>query len=941
MGLRAYRRRLTLLVLLLLAVLLVHPSLLQGQSSPASIDPILSVILHRDREARRAGTSYNLIEFADVIGVRLGDTPILQGPREQPSLRQHGRADRVEVFVLLDREDPALVQSLRDAGLRVGTVVGRIVTGWVTPSALEVLQTLPGVKHIGASYRLEPLQLQRAGRRSLRAQHDVSVPDTGADDLHSQGITGQNVIVGIVDTGIDFCHRDFRTGGGSEMESRILYIWDQVTTSGPGSPPAGFGYGREWTRSQIEADLSSCPSPTTVTQIDDDGHGTHVAGSSAGDGSTLPGNTYRGMAPDADIIAVKTDFTGSGILDAVDYIFQRADALGRPAVVNLSLGGHFDPHDGTGMLDQGLDALLGPESSPIRGRAIVAAAGNEGDGDFHAQVTLGSGGSADITFDQPAGFEDQGTAYFDFWYTGSADFCMTVITPNGYSVGPVCAGQTKDWTVDADADTPDGGVVLYNSPSGPNPSNGDREIFFTVDGSSFGASPVAPGTWTLRVTAASGSGRIDGWVAAFMINEFNPPYGDNSMTVGSPGTANRVITVGAYTTKTSWTDKCGNSQNTSQTLQDIATFSSRGPTRDGRTKPDISAPGTMIASVLSKDVPGTSCPNGDVVFLVITPDDTYWVLQGTSMATPHTTGAVALLFQQDPNLGWNEIKNILQADARTDAFTGSTPNNTWGAGKLLVTALAPPDTPAVFTVGQDGTVRADRAFFCGLAQNCFNTGLGADLAERIDVTEPVEPGDVVEIDPHHPGKYRKARGPFSPRVAGVIATSPGITLANEPQEQQDWVEHLQVLRMLRGSGLRPLLTSWAGGGGGGIVNLRGLLSAEPSSGPQAGSGGREVKVVRGAVTIGALLQGEAWQLVWERALSRPPGRPLLALMGRVWVKATAENGPIAPGDLLTTASKPGYVMRCPAVEACPNALVGKALTALKEGEGLIEVLVLR
>ncbi len=66
-----------------------------------------------------------------------------------------------------------------------------------------------------------------------------------------------------------------------------------------------------------------------------------------------------------------------------------------------------------------------------------------------------------------------------------------------------------------------------------------------------------------------------------------------------------------------------------------------------------------------------------------------------------------------------------------------------------------------------GTVSSDRAYFCGLASGCFNTGSGADLAERIDVSEPVEPGDVVEIDPEHPGRYRKARGPRSPLVAGV------------------------------------------------------------------------------------------------------------------------------------------------------------------------------
>lgn len=242
---------------------------------------------------------------------------------------------------------------------------------------------------------------------------------------------------------------------------------------------------------------------------------------------------------------------------------------------------------------------------------------------------------------------------------------------------------------------------------------------------------------------------------------------------------------------------------------------------------------------------------------------------------------------------------------------------------------------AVVTIRNDGTFSSDRAFFCGLSQNCFNTGLGADLAERIDVTEPVEPGDVVEIDPHHPGKYRKARGPFSPRVAGVIASSPGITLANRPQERASLREYSQALRTMRSVGLRPLLSALGSAGERGIdrpergrsVSLQALFARGVSS-PFSSA----------TATVEALATAEQ---LWERVQARVPGRPLLALMGRVWVKATAENGPIQPGDLLTTASPPGYVMRCSRLEECQGALVGKALSALSEGEGLIEVLVLR
>jgi hypothetical protein len=202
------------------------------------------------------------------------------------------------------------------------------------------------------------------------------------------------------------------------------------------------------------------------------------------------------------------------------------------------------------------------------------------------------------------------------------------------------------------------------------------------------------------------------------------------------------------------------------------------------------------------------------------------------------------------------------------------------------------------------------------------------LAERIDVTEPVEPGDVIEIDPAHPKRYRKARSPYSPLVAGVIATQPGITLANRPEELARLSDYLRR-QAAPAVGMR--------------VHLSSLLKL---SLPRSSVGLRELAVAYPAptatVSIAALLAEVERARVIERLGVRLPGRPLLALMGRVYVKATAENGPIRPGDLLTTAgSKPGYAMRCPAPEDCAGAIVGKALESLTTAEGLIEVLVVR
>ena len=160
-----------------------------------------------------------------------------------------------------------------------------------------------------------------------------------------------------------------------------------------------------------------------------------------------------------------------------------------------------------------------------------------------------------------------------------------------------------------------------------------------------------------------------------------------------------------------------------------------------------------------------------------------------------------------------------------------------------------------FSVSSDGSAWSKRAYFS--ASGGFNTGRGADLAERIDTTEPLEASDLVEIDPQAPGRYRKTRGPDSGLAIGVVASVPAIRLSNRPPGAEE-----------------------------------------------------------------------------DR-------RPLLALMGRVPVKATTENGPIRIGDLLVSSSTSGSVMRCALPDDCDGKLVGKALEALQGGDGVIEMLLMR
>lgn len=268
--------------------------------------------------------------------------------------------------------------------------------------------------------------------------------------------------------------------------------------------------------------------------------------------------------------------------------------------------------------------------------------------------------------------------------------------------------------------------------------------------------------------------------------------------------------------------------------------------------PDLQAPGALI---ISSFIGGGTAMAG-----------------GTSMASPHAAGTAALLIQAKPTITPTEIETVLQ----TTGVPVTDPKN--GQTRPRINAFAA--VSAVLSCTSTGAIfRIERATGNVCADGSFNAG-GADVAEHILASEPLEPGDVVEVDPHNPKHYRKARGPYSPLVAGVISTAPGV-----------------VLGVKLGVGPNPLAPFPTREGG----------SSPPSLGE--GRGGRSA--------------------------------PLLALLGRVHVKATTENGPIRPGDLLTSASKLGYAMRCDDIHRCEGAIIGKALEALNEGEGVILMLAMR
>lgn len=568
-----------------------------------------------------------------------------------------------EVVVLVQfAGEPALLEK---AGLTIRGIAGDIVTGSIPIDKITALAEIAEVERVESA-------------RAMHAELDLSIVDCRANLAHvgPPGRRGAGVIVGIVDSGCDFTHPSFRRADGT---SRILMIWDQGLARQAGeSSPAGFGYGVEYSNAQINAALAAANPFATVRHQDSaPQHGTHVTGIAAGDGSAAgqgqPGNTFVGVAPEADIIVVASASNGAeglgtsaNTLDAVNYIFQRAQARTQPCAVNMSLGDNLGPHDGTSLLERGLDNLLGGA-----GRAFVKSAGNAGADRIHAEGTVATGATVNLRYNQPSG--DASLNQIDLWYEGADTFRVSVIDPAGSTVGPVNVGTVGNFTL------PGGNTVRVDHRNN-DPFNGDRRIFLTIAPGAAGQ--MRTGAWTIRLVsvASPSGGRFDAWIQrGQVIPAFLAPHESSARTISTPGAAFEVITAANYVTRGSG-------------VGSLAGTSSRGPTRDGRAAPTVAAPGSSIISASGHFGTG----------------DPYKGMGGTSMAAPHLTGTIALMFQKNPGRTQAQIKACLESSARADAFTGPVPNTAWGHGKLDANA-------AVNCVPSPGTVRSVPITTCPVA----------------------------------------------------------------------------------------------------------------------------------------------------------------------------------------------------------------------------------
>jgi len=476
--------------------------------------------------------------------------------------------------------------------------------------------------------------------------------DLATASLSQEGIPfrGKGVIVGIVDVGFDLLHPVFFTENGTY---RVLRFWDQNRKQGTGT--ARFSYGKEFVGAEnvLLAERDSA----------EGSHGTHVSGIAAG---SRTGSPYFGVASDADLVLVSTSLEEKDILDGVCYIADYARSVNKPCVINLSIGGRLGPHDGTSAFDRAIDSLVGP------GVLVVGAAGNDAIGKHHATRTFVL--PADTL--QLRSTSSEGLCYVDIWGEAERDFRVRATLKNSLT-GETLFEQTK--LIDAALDTCYEDTLNLGK-------GGFAGIY--VERDSFNNRPHAtvacyvPQTENrlryLIQAVGDASTSVHAWVAGG--GSFDD-LGDGSLTSDHTvmeigGTGRSTITVGMHVTKKVTTYKT-----TTYSLYDLNPDTSRGPTLDGRRKPDVSAPGSLVVSAVSR-FDAMSCAAAlDTVSREGT-DFFYACNQGTSMAAPLVTGVVALWLQANPDLTVTDVREILDATSWQDLRVNMGDSNAWGAGKI-------------------------------------------------------------------------------------------------------------------------------------------------------------------------------------------------------------------------------------------------------------------
>jgi len=599
--------------------------------------------------------------------------------------KQGALSDRIDfsVFVFLNNDRA-------DVPKGVGNVMGHIATAIVSQAALPDLDRNTSVRSIELAEALKapnPVVARGLKRKISNATFDqINArwkrlerfnPEKPAWPLKEIGPIGENVLVGIVDVGgLDFAHPDFMDNG----KSRVVAIWDQggdtfaPPPSASGDPSAN---GSEITAEHIDYALKNhsrlkvapydlAPQSQQVVGS----HATHVASIAAGNNGVCRRAKIAGVMislPDSEDERRLSFYDTGRIVAGVQYLFDVADREKCDAIaINISLGTNGGAHDGSELMSRWLDHALYQN-----GRVVCVAAGNSGqesprfEGDIghftgrvHTKGRIPANGlMRDLEWIVLGnGVEDISENELEIWYSPSDELAVMVKPPGGAWIGPVSPFQRIE-NLMLPSNT---FVSIYNELN--DPKNGDNKISIYL--SPFLKEKVIgiqAGAWRVRLIGLSiRDGNYDAWIerddpAPISSRHWRLPsfFGESTFvdqsTVSSLACGPRVIGVA----------------NLDEAKESISASSSQGPTRDGRTKPDIAAPGTSIVAAKGFD-----------------PNELWVEMSGTSMASPYVCGVAGLMLSIAPHLTAAQIAGIMRRTSKPLPGGGYEWHNASGFGVI-------------------------------------------------------------------------------------------------------------------------------------------------------------------------------------------------------------------------------------------------------------------
>jgi len=513
--------------------------------------------------------------------------------------------------------------------------------------------SLTGVKMIPRCYGLVSSEeiLESAGIAQVRRQASLN-------------LMGQGILVGFVDTGIDYSHPAFI---GSDGRTRILSIWDQ-TVQNPGEEehtPEFFDYGAEYTMEDINRALESDNPLEIVPSRDEEGHGTFLAGAACG--NDMPESNFSGVAPLASICMVKCKeakqnlrnyyFINSGnpcyaendIMLAVRYLSLQATKYNMPLVICIGLGTNQGGHSSGGILGEMLQNY-----GAYRGTVVVTAVGNEANSSHHFQSNaVNKGESLEVEINVG---ENEYGFMLELWTDATELYSVGLISPDGEYSGKTPARLGEQRRVSFLF----AGTVVYIEYLLLSFENGDECIRIRFE------NPTS-GIWKVRVFNELGnSRRFDMWLPMrnFIGEQTYFLRANPDTTICDPGNNGGVITTAFYNSLT----------------RGIAAESGRGFTRDNGIKPDFAAPGINIYGPIpfAGNYPLNEGERRERA--------RFDFQSGSSQAAAIATGAVALLaewaFIRENDISMDTVKAKKYLIRGADRTGISIPSRTWGNGTL-------------------------------------------------------------------------------------------------------------------------------------------------------------------------------------------------------------------------------------------------------------------